>query len=206
MAKTRSQKKMENIQKIASNIKLKKKPKSELSIKVERLSLEQMAKMCHQSDKRQRKNEPVAKPYNLRPKKQEEEKFNSKTINKNDMKNNNKNVKQLAAIHDLPSIQSIFNRCKRENVGRVNIGQLVLAKMKSYSPWPARVMGITSKRANVFFFGTNQHGDVNVSDCVAAEFCGELVLRLLNSSNRKYVRAVREMEIFNGIASKSIIE
>lgn len=179
-----------------------KEPEKINSVKVKRVPLVQMATICQQSENRsvQQTNAPAAKSYNLRSTKNPE-KFNSTPINKS-----YKIEKQLATIHDIPSVQTIFNQCKKNVVGKVQVGQLVLAKMRSYSPWPARVMEIIGKRANVFFFGTNQHGIVNVSDCVSAELCGQLVLKLLGSSNRKYARAVREMEIFSGITSKSILE
>lgn len=38
----------------------------------------------------------------------------------------------------------------------VECGQIILAKMRSYAPWPAQVRKIEKKRCEVFFFGTNQ--------------------------------------------------
>lgn len=39
--------------------------------------------------------------------------------------------------------------------------EIIIAKMKTYSPWPAKLVGIKNKKALVYFFGTSNHGEVN---------------------------------------------
>lgn len=92
-------------------------------------------------------------------------------------------------------ITALFNICRQNNNIEILIGQLVLAKMHSYSPWPAKVMEVHNKNAVVFFFGTNSHGTVKIIDCVPIEFCGPVILRLFESKQANLRKAIEEMKV-----------
>lgn len=167
--------------------------KNKINVCVQRLSLKEINNMVQTSNK-----SSLNRCYDLRQREHKPPK-NLKEVPKS---------KQLVKVHALPSINTLFSNCKNNFNGTVRIGQLILAKMKSYSPWPAKVMEIdeTKKKAKVFFFGTNEHGFVPIKDCVPSEICGEIVLRLGkpngSNSNASYSKAVRELQICNGITGK----
>lgn len=83
------------------------------------------------------------------------------------------------------------------------INSLVLAKMFSYSPWPARIVGLSQKSKRVVasenFFGTHQHGEVSHSETVRFENCADLSLVLLTKKLTDFSKAIRECELFHGI-------
>lgn len=78
---------------------------------------------------------------------------------------------------------------------------LVLAKMKSYSPWPARVDGFSKnkKRMNVYFYGTNNTGIVDAVEVVKFEQCHDVIKLLLLRKISEFHKAVREIESILGI-------
>lgn len=118
-------------------------PKSrKLSIRVHKLSIAEIK--CAQSDTicAQISSEKLEhSPYNLRLRK-----------NKQYVANNSENIKinssekRIATINSIPSNKTLFNNCKIKDKVKLQVGHLVLAKMKSYSPWPARVMEIKKKK------------------------------------------------------------
>lgn len=120
-------------------------------------------------------------------------------------------VKSIAKTNEIKktntslSITTLFNLCKKQTTTNAIESQIVLAKMKSYSPWPAKIMSVDKKKAKVFFFGTNNHGTVNLSDCVPAEYCGAVISRLVCSNQAHYLKAVREMEIIVGLANSNAL-
>lgn len=93
------------------------------------------------------------------------------------------------------SITALFNICRQNNNTEILIGQLVLAKMQTYSPWPAKVMEVHNKKAVVFFFGTNNHGTVKIIDCIPIQFCGPVILRLFESKQANLRKAIEEMKV-----------
>lgn len=83
------------------------------------------------------------------------------------------------------------------------VGQLVLAKMQTYSPWPAKIMEIKDKTVIVFFFGTNNHGSVKRIACVPIQFCGPVILRLMESKQANLLKAIEEMKVILHLAQSS---
>lgn len=79
---------------------------------------------------------------------------------------------------------SKFQSCKKSSNIEVKENQIVIAKMATYSPWPAKIVEIIDSKAKVFFFGTNQHGFVKKSECVASEDCGPLIYDLSTRNKR----------------------
>lgn len=60
----------------------------------------------------------------------------------------------------------------------IKLGALVMAKMASYSPWPARVDGLTKNNKRVFF-GENNVGSVNTNEIVNFSECHSVIRLLL---------------------------
>lgn len=95
-------------------------------------------------------------------------------------------------------------RFLKKGIPELSPNSLCLAKMKSYSPWPAILLSVTSKKSEVYFFGDGKKGTVDTSEVVPIERCAVLIKKFLHLRN--YSRAVREMELTQNIpASMSII-
>lgn len=96
-----------------------------------------------------------------------------------------------------PTAQVMWSRIKKE--GRLlepKINMIVLAKMRSYCPWPSQVMSINMKvkKAQVYFFGTHEFGKVDVNEIVGLEYCVELIKVLLKKKIEHFFKAVHEVE------------
>lgn len=138
------------------------------------------------------------KKYNLRKKESSEKAVKEPTIKKN--------IVTIAKRDASLSVTALFNICKRKSFSNLLVGEIVLAKMRSYSPWPAKIMKINAKKANVYFFGTNNHGDVNLSECVPVSECGAVISKLLDSKQADYRKAVCEMKTIMELTGMPIIE
>lgn len=90
------------------------------------------------------------------------------------------------------------------NNGNLSIGQTVIAKMKSYAPWPAQIKGFSKnlKRAEVFFFGTSNSGMVGIDEIVDIMHARDVMRLLLLRKIPSYAKAVGEMERVCGIPHK----
>lgn len=71
--------------------------------------------------------------------------------------------------------------------------------MKSFSPWPAKLVGIKNKNALVYFFGINNHGEVKVDEIVNFQDGAELIKVLSSKKIKDYRKAVREAEVFMNV-------
>lgn len=82
------------------------------------------------------------------------------------------------------------------------VGELVMAKMKTYSAWPATIENIAKngKRANVHFFGSNDKGAVDVSEVVPFDQCHDIIRLLLLRKINTFHKAVREIELILNIS------
>lgn len=155
-----------------------------LQIILQRLSKEEITKLTSEI------KQPFKKEYDLR----------RRNIPVQCDKIKIKNPSKCVAKKDqLIPISTLFNRCKKDSTKQIEINQIVLAKMATYSPWPAKIVQIMNNKAKVFFFGTNQHGQVKVNECVAVEKCGLVISRLIATKQANYHKAVREMEICIGL-------
>lgn len=109
-------------------------------------------------------------------------------------------VKPIAFVKTLNVlINESWTKCKRDfkasNLS-VGSGDLIMAKMATYSPWPARLNAFSNnnKRAHVFFFGENNTGQVNVSEIVPFEHSMNVIRLLLLRKVSSYHRAIAEIE------------
>lgn len=86
----------------------------------------------------------------------------------------------------------------------IDVGNLVMAKMATYSAWPARIDGFTKnkKRAQVFFFGTNNVGSVNTNEIVCFSECYSVIRLLLLRKIGPFHKGIVEIEAIQGIPSE----
>lgn len=103
-----------------------------------------------------------------------------------------------------PTLQSIIDsswkNCKieRQNIKKNTI---VMAKMRSYCPWPARIIEIkeTGKKAKVFFFGSNNEGVVDLKEIVEFTKATKTVRLLLLRNQEMFSNGIRSIERILGI-------
>lgn len=96
------------------------------------------------------------------------------------------------------SMPSLWNTMKKNRTMPI-INSIVLAKMKSYSPWPSKLIQIKGKNAYVYFFGTNNHGTVQFDEVVPFIEATSVIKLLPAIKINHYKKAVREAEVFQGI-------
>lgn len=80
-------------------------------------------------------------------------------------------------------------------------GQVVLAKMAGYCPWPARIEGFTKNRLRIkcYFYGTMNRGTVDTNKTIPFQNAHEMV-RLINIRSPKYfAKGVKELEVEQGV-------
>lgn len=104
-------------------------------------------------------------------------------------------------------INEAWRNCKKrfQSSGRsINVGDLVLAKMRSYSPWSAQVKGHSKnkKRIQVHFFGTDNQGTVDASEIVPFDICEEVVRLLLLRKLGIFHKSIFEIERILAVPSE----
>lgn len=83
----------------------------------------------------------------------------------------------------------------------LNIGDFVLAQMRGYAPWPARITSFTKnrKRVSCYFYGSHNNGPVDVNKVFPFEN-GYETIRLISIRNPPgFQKAVKELEMAFGI-------
>lgn len=85
-----------------------------------------------------------------------------------------------------------------------DIGQYVMAKMKSFSPWPANIIGFTKnrKRAQVYFYGTHNSGSVEVNEIALFQYSTEVVRMQLLRHLNFFEKGIKEIETELGIPAE----
>lgn len=82
----------------------------------------------------------------------------------------------------------------------LKVGQVVLARMRTYRPWPAKILNDEKKTVFwVRFYGKETEGSVPKIECVLFQDALECVQEYLKIPVDDYGRAVREAEINLGI-------
>lgn len=109
---------------------------------------------------------------------------------------------------NVPSLQQIiadtfknsvkeFRQLKRE----LEVGEFVLARMRGYCPWPAKIVSFTKDRRSTkcYFYGSHNNGSVNISEIIPFKD-GYNTIRLIKIRCLKdFEKGIREIEIENGI-------
>lgn len=124
------------------------------------------------------------------------------------------NVEEPIKIKNPRNLQQFIDeqwrRCK-QITSQLAIGNIVLAKMKSYPPWPSFIESITAngKRAQVYFFGTQNRGTVELKETVLFETANDVIRLLLKrpqDRNMKFfMRGILEAERVIGIDDENSI-
>lgn len=92
-------------------------------------------------------------------------------------------IKTIKIINDATRKRQLWAACKKEaNLDQLNVGTLVFAKQKGYSPWPGKIIGLTKTKSSavVEYFGYNNlKGTVKTNEIVPT-----------NESNKNVISAL----------------
>lgn len=113
-------------------------------------------------------------------------------------------TKHVAKATQLPRtldyfISNSWSQCKktfRTSNQSLNVDDLVMAKMKSYSPWAGQITGYTKdkSRAYILFFGTHDKGSVDVAEIVPFNQCHDAIRLLLMRNTSDFHKSIYEIE------------
>lgn len=128
-------------------------------------------------------------------------------IKKEEVPNKKKNKKteanlQICTLDRMPAVR-LWEILKKENKIKVRKDLCCLAKMRTFSPWPAMVVQPDAKMTEVYFFGDGSTGKVPTNEIVPFENCLDIVKKYFKIHG--YIRAVREMELMMNIPWNSSI-
>lgn len=94
------------------------------------------------------------------------------------------------------------NSIKPKPLDCIQIGQVVLCKLRGYCEWPALVNSITGDSINVTFFGDNTTARTTIKNCYSFADSAEFIMNLIKKKkNPLFAKSVREAE---GTLMKSI--
>lgn len=114
------------------------------------------------------------------------------------------NSAQIETRSIASAINSTFKNSLEEfeksNV-QLNIGDLILAKMSGFAPWPAKITSFTKdkRRAICYFFGSHNNGPVGVKQIIPFKD-GFDTIRLVKMRHlTHFEKGISEIEIEHGI-------
>lgn len=100
----------------------------------------------------------------------------------------------------VPTLQSLIDsswkNCKKMP-RNIETNTVVMAKMKTYCPWPSRIIELnkTRQKAKVYFFGTQNEGVVDIKDIVEFLNAKETVRLLLLRNEPNFTNGVHTIEM-----------
>lgn len=99
-----------------------------------------------------------------------------------------------------------WRKCKsnhKQNGHKISVNDVIMTKVRSYSPWPAIVLEfVNKKRIKVEFFGVDQNekfGFIDLVEITRFSDSAEVIFLLLKRNICKFKKAVLEAELFCGI-------
>lgn len=88
-----------------------------------------------------------------------------------------------------------------ENETQLKIGDAILARMKGYDPWPARLLSFKNKNRMVecYFFGAHNKGNVGIKNIIPFTDGLETIRLICIRNPKNFVKGINEIEIEYGI-------
>lgn len=190
---------------------------TQLSVQLQVLDIKSyFANVKNKKERKKKKSIAIKKPlkrvYNTRSKvikKQNDsekcnirsKKLEAQTNKKNTLPDNKKLVKRTETT------STIWDTVKRNKKMQLSVGDFVIAKMATFSPWPARIIDFIpkNKKIEVFWFGDNRTGKVLATECVHFTESEKIIVHVLNMKVHNYRRAIHEAEISTGIGFEESI-
>lgn len=115
------------------------------------------------------------------------------------------NLQRSKTIAELAN--DAWKACKSQSKSQnitFEIDQYVMAKMKSFSPWAAKIIGFIKnhKKAYVYFYGTHNSGSVDVSDITLFKESQEVIRLQLLRHLDFFTKGIKEIEAELGITEE----
>lgn len=84
---------------------------------------------------------------------------------------------------------------------KLEIGDYVIARMKGYSPWPAKISSFTKNRCRAlcYFYGSHNNGSVDINEIVPFSNGYDSIRLLMMRNLKDFQKGIRELEIVHGI-------
>lgn len=84
---------------------------------------------------------------------------------------------------------------------QLEIDDFVLARMRGYGPWPAKIISFTKdkRRARCYFYGSNDNGSVEVKEIIPFKSGFDTIRLIKIRKPTNFIKGVQEVEILNGI-------
>lgn len=89
-----------------------------------------------------------------------------------------------------------------QNSGKqLDVGDCVIARMRGYCPWPAKITGITKDRRRIkcYFYGSHDNGSVDAKQVIPFEDAHETIRLLCIRRPNEFIKGIREAELENGV-------
>lgn len=87
----------------------------------------------------------------------------------------------------------------KDSQNELAVGDFVLARMRGFKPWPAKITSLTKKGAVCYFYGSHNNGPVSLNEIIPF-FEGLESIRLIRIRPPKdFEKGIREIEIENNI-------
>lgn len=113
--------------------------------------------------------------------------------------NGKKNKKNRAVVKSRP----IF---KPKPCEHVEVGQIVLCKMRGFAEWPGTITDIQNNLISIKFFGDNTTHKAAKNNFFTFEDCTDIILNHLRTKkNTLYAKSVKEAEYVLGIPHEKSI-
>lgn len=125
-------------------------------------------------------------PYTLR---RSQRKIPEKTVPED---KKHEHSKQVSTLITPTQMTNILWRSMVVKGFAIEVGMLVCAKMNTYWPWPARVIGLFRKKARVKFFGDLREGSVDLNACVPFYNCQGIILNYINIIDEKTKQSFKQ--------------
>lgn len=87
---------------------------------------------------------------------------------------------------------------------QLNTGDAVLARMRGYEPWPARILGFknNNKIIKCYFFGANNIGQVGTKQVIPFADAFETVRIICIRNPPNFIKGIREIEVEFGVSDE----
>lgn len=95
---------------------------------------------------------------------------------------------------------------KPKQCGKLEIGDVILCKIRGYAEWPCFVTGLNGNSVDVKFFGDNTTFKTTIKNCFSFEESFDtIIFNLRNLKRNLYEKAVKEAEMVLGISPQNSI-
>lgn len=114
-----------------------------------------------------------------------------------DTQNKRANSREVAVRSTVP---------KPKRCDKVNIGEIVMCKMRGFNEWPAIVTGFENNLIVVEFFGDHKTHKSSIKNVFKFKDCSEIILSNLKTKKSPlFAKSVQETEVWLGISDEHSI-